>query len=96
MCKIEPVPFQGWWKARAFATLKGPQWMRDLLGHSQPILLALQEKIDQLTVQLQNAATAEPPPRGLGKITSISSWARVEPISRRTVALFVSAVALMV
>ena len=86
---IEPV--QQWWKARAFATLKVPQWMRDLLGHSQPILLALQEKIDQLTVQLQNAATQEPP-RGLGKMTSviidreIGNWRRFN--NRRQIASY--------
>src|SRR6202035_2180129 len=86
---IEPV--QQWWKARAFATLKVAQWMRDLLGHSQPILLALQEKIDQLTVQLQNAATQEPP-RGLGKMTSviidreIGNWRRFN--NRRQIASY--------
>jgi transposase len=65
---VEPV--QQWWKVRAFAALNVPQWMRQLLGNTQPILLALQEKIDQLTLQLQNAATEEPP-RGLGKMTSV-------------------------
>src|SRR5262249_223842 len=53
---IEPV--QQWWKRRAFATLAVPHWIRVLLQNSQPILLLLQEKIDQLTLQLQNAATA--------------------------------------
>jgi transposase len=86
---MEPV--QQWWKTRAFATLNVPQWMRDLLGHSQPILLALQEKIDQLTVQLQNAATQEPP-RGLGKMTSviidreIGNWHRFS--NRRQIASY--------
>ena len=65
---VEPV--QQWWKVRAFAALNVPQWMRQLLGNTQSILLALQEKIDQLTLQLQNAATEEPP-RGLGKMTSV-------------------------
>jgi transposase len=65
---MEPV--QGWWKRRAFAALSVPCWMRVLLQNSQPILLALQSQIDQLTLQLQNAANAEPP-RGLGKMTSV-------------------------
>jgi transposase len=65
---IEPV--QQWWKRRAFAALRVPQWIKELLGNSQPVVLALQEKIDQLTLQLQNAATQEPP-RGLGKMTSV-------------------------
>jgi transposase len=44
--------------------------MRELLGNSQPILLALQEKIAALTVQLQR--TADPrQPRGLGLMTSV-------------------------
>jgi transposase len=86
---IEPV--QQWWKARAFATLGVPQWMRELLGNSQPILLALQQKIDQLTMQLQNAATEEPP-RGLGKMTSviiereIGTWHRFN--NRRQIASY--------
>ena len=65
---MEPV--QGWWKKRAFATLPAPEWIKELLGNSQPVVLLLQEKIDQLTRQLQNAANAEPP-RGLGKMTSV-------------------------
>jgi len=65
---MEPV--QGWWKKRAFATLAAPEWIKELLGNSQPVVLLLQEKIDQLTRQLQNAANAEPP-RGLGKMTSV-------------------------
>jgi len=65
---MEPV--QGWWKKRAFATLAAPEWIKELLGNSQPVVLLLQEKIDQLTRQLKNAANAEPP-RGLGKMTSV-------------------------
>src|SRR4029077_856091 len=65
---IEPV--QQWWKRRAFAALRVPQWIKEFLGNSQPVVLALQEKIDQLTLQLQNAATQEPP-RGVGKMTSV-------------------------
>jgi transposase len=65
---IEPV--QNWWKLRTFAALPVPGWMKELLGNSQPILLALQEKIRALTVQLQ--AAAEPnQPRGLGALTSV-------------------------
>ena len=33
--------------------------MKELLGHSQPILLALEEKIRALTVQLQGAAALQ-------------------------------------
>src|SRR5437773_4713808 len=65
---LEPV--QNWWKARTFAALDVPQWMRELLLNSQPILLGLQEKIALLTVQLQSAA-APNQPRGLGKMTSV-------------------------
>ena len=49
---LEPV--QNWWKPRPFAALPVPQWMRELLLNSQPILLALQEKIAP-----PNAATAK-------------------------------------
>ena len=48
-----------WWKPRTFAALQVPQWMKELLGNSQPILLALQEKIRAVTVQLQGAARAQ-------------------------------------
>src|ERR1700736_1742298 len=65
---VEPV--QQWWKGRAFATLQVPEWMKELLSHSQPILAALQEKIRALTVQLQAAARANQP-RGLGAMTSV-------------------------
>jgi transposase len=33
---IEPV--QQWWKRRAFAALSVPQWIKQLLGNSQPIV----------------------------------------------------------
>src|SRR5213083_3442713 len=62
---MEPV--QGWWKPRTFAALPVPQWVRELLANSQPILLALQEKIAVLTLQLQSAAASNQP-RGLGKM----------------------------
>src|SRR2546427_3530951 len=60
---IEPV--NKWWKKRTFAALGVPAWMKELLGNSQPILLALEEKIHALSVQLQGAAIAKQP-RGLG------------------------------
>jgi transposase len=86
---IEPV--QRWWKARAFAALSVPDWIRVLLQNTQPIVLSLQKQIDQLTLQLQNAATAEPP-RGLGKMTSviidreIGNWHRFN--NRRQIASY--------
>jgi transposase len=84
-------PVQNWWKPRAFAALDVPQWMRELLQNSQPILLALQEKIAVLTVQLQSAA-APRQPRGLGKMTSvlidreIGDWRRFN--NRRQIASY--------
>ena len=86
---VEPV--QNWWKPRTFAALAVPQWMRELLLNSQPILLALQEKIALLTLQLQNAA-APNQPRGLGKMTSviidreIGDWRRFN--NRRQIASY--------
>src|SRR5213593_1758160 len=86
---LEPV--QNWWKQRTFAALDVPQWMRELLGNSQPILLALQEKIAALTLQLQSAA-APRQPRGLGKMTSvvidreIGDWRRFS--NRRQIASY--------
>ena len=65
---IEPVP--RWWKRRTFAALCVPEWMKQLLGNSQPILLALEEKIRALTVQLQAAASPNQS-RGLGAMTSV-------------------------
>src|SRR5881409_360140 len=56
---LEPV--QNWWKPRTFAVLPAPQWMKELLQNSQPILFALQEKIAALTLQLQNAAAPKQP-----------------------------------
>ena len=85
------APVQQWWKKRAFAQLDVPHWIKELLANSQPILLALQEKIDQLTLHLQNAAIAEPP-RGLGKMTSviidreIGDWRRFN--NRRQIASY--------
>jgi len=65
---LEPV--QQWWKERAFSKLPVPEWMKELLGNTQPILMALEQKIAALTLQLQSAATAEQP-RGLGRMTSV-------------------------
>src|SRR2546421_4410929 len=76
---IEPV--KKWWKARTFALLGVPAWMKELLSNMQPILLALQEKIRALTAQLQAAAISKQP-RGLGLLSSvvidreIGSWTR--------------------
>jgi transposase len=60
---MEPV--RNWWKRSNFAALEVPAWMKELLGNSQPILLALQERITALTIQLQAAASAKQP-RGPG------------------------------
>src|SRR5205823_9055913 len=82
---------QNWWKPRTFAALPVPQWMRELLLNSQPILLALQEKIAALTLQLQSAA-APNQARGLGKMTSavidreIGDWRRFN--NRRQIASY--------
>jgi transposase len=83
---IEPV--QRWWKPRAFAALAVPEWMKELLTNSQPILLGVEEKIRALTVQLQAAASPSQP-RGLGLMTSvvidreIGNWHRF--VNRRQV-----------
>ena len=63
-------PLSNWWKARTFAQLQVPEWMKELLSNSQPILLALEEKIRALTVQLQGAAISKQP-RGLGLLSSV-------------------------
>jgi transposase len=65
---IEPV--KSWWKRRSFAALSVPEWMKALLSNTQPILLALEEKIRALTVQLE-AAASPCQPRGLGLMTSV-------------------------
>jgi transposase len=86
---IEPV--QQWWKDRAFAKLEVPKWMKELLANSQPILVALQEKIRVLTLQLQ-AAAGPNQARGLGLMTSvvidreIGNWHRFN--NRRQVASY--------
>jgi transposase len=65
---MEPV--RNWWKQCNFAALAVPEWMKQLLLNTQPILLAMQEKIAALTLQLQGASEATQP-RGLGKMTSV-------------------------
>src|SRR5882724_2312709 len=86
---LEPV--KSWWKGRTFAALQVPEWMKELLGNSQSLLLALQEKIGALTLQLQAAALAQQP-RGLGKMTSviidreIGDWKRFN--NRRQIASY--------
>src|SRR4029077_263461 len=86
---LEPV--QQWWKQRAFCKLPVPEWMKLLLGNTQPILIGLQEKIAALSLQLQNAAAADQP-RGLGKMTSviidreIGDWRRFN--NRRQIASY--------
>src|SRR5207247_7376221 len=82
---------QNVWKPRTCAALPVPQWMRELLLKSQPILLALQEKIAALTMQLQSAAASNQP-RGLGLMTSvvidreIGDWTRFN--NRRQIASY--------
>jgi transposase len=66
--RIEPL--QSWWKPRTFAQLKVPEWMKELLTNSHPILIALEQKIRALTMQLQTAAAPQQP-RGLGAMTSV-------------------------
>ena len=82
---------KSWWKPRTFAALDVPQWIRELLQNSQSILLALQQKIGALTIQLQSAA-APNQPRGLGLMTSviidreIGDWRRFS--NRRQIASY--------
>jgi len=84
-------PVKSWWKPRTFAALDVPQWIRELLQNSQSILLALQQKIGALTIQLQSAA-APNQPRGLGLMTSviidreIGDWRRFS--NRRQIASY--------
>ena len=86
---IEPV--KNWWKQGNFVALQVPTWMKGLLGNSQPILLALQDKISTLTLQLQ-AAAAPKQPRGLGQMSSviidreIGDWQRFS--NRRQIASY--------
>jgi hypothetical protein len=50
-------PLKNWLKQGSFASLPMPAWMKELLGNSQPILVALQENINALTLQLQAIVT---------------------------------------
>ena len=76
---------------RTFALLQVPPWMKELLANTQPILIALQQKIAALTLQLQ-AAAAPAQPRGLGAMSSviidreIGDWIRFS--NRRQVASY--------
>jgi transposase len=65
---MEPV--SNWWKERTFAALSVPKWMKELLKNMQPILIALQERIQALTIQLQKAAASKQP-RGFGSLSSV-------------------------
>lgn len=65
---IEPV--KHWWKARTFGRLQVPAWLKQLLANSQPILLALQEKISALTRELESAAITRQP-SGFGRLSSV-------------------------
>jgi transposase len=63
-------PVNKWWKRRTFALLAVPAGTKELLSNTQPLLLALEEKIRALTLQLQ-AAAAPGQPRGVGALTSV-------------------------
>jgi transposase len=63
-------PVNKWWGRRTFAALQLPGWLKELLSHTQPILLALEAQIRTLTLQLQ-AAAAPGQPRGFGALTSV-------------------------
>ena len=65
---LEPV--QRWWKGRTFAQLTVPHWLKELLSNSQPLLLALEQKIRELTRQIESAATGAQP-RGFGRLSSV-------------------------
>jgi len=65
---IEPV--NQWWKRRAFATLVVPAWMKDLLSHTQPLLLQLEAQIRAPDRATPSAAVPDQP-RGLGALTSV-------------------------
>ena len=65
---VEPI--SKWWKARTFARLEVPGWLRALLAHTQPLLLALEAQIRALALQLEKSA-APGQPRGLGALSSV-------------------------
>ena len=63
-------PISKWWRARTFSKLEVPSWLKELLGHTQPILLSLEAQIRALAVQLEQSA-APGQPRGLGALSSV-------------------------
>ncbi len=65
---VEPI--SKWWKARTFARLEVPAWLKTLLANTQPLLLALEAQIRALTLQLE-ASAAPGQPRGLGALSSV-------------------------
>ena len=65
---VEPI--SKWWKARTFARLEVPAWLKTLLANTQPLLLALEAQILALTLQLE-ASAAPGQPRGLGALSSV-------------------------
>lgn len=80
-----------WWKERTFESLALPEWLRTLLSHTQPLLLAIDSQLRALTLELEAAAPPELP-RGLGRLTSvviereIGDWHRFK--NRRQVASY--------
>lgn len=63
-------PISKWWKARTFSKLEVPAWLKELLSHTQPILLSLEAQIRALAAQLEQSA-APGQPRGLGALSSV-------------------------
>jgi len=63
-------PISKWWKARTFARLEVPAWLRTLLSNTQPLLLVLEAQIRALALQLEKSA-APGQPRGLGALSSV-------------------------
>ena len=59
-----------WWQSRTYAKLEVPSWLRELLDHTQPILLQLHRRIGELSQELEAAADPAQP-RGLGALTSV-------------------------
>ena len=59
-----------WWKARTFTKLAVPAWLKELLGHTQPILLSLEAQIRALAAQLE-ASALPGQPKGLGALSSV-------------------------
>ncbi|MDQ6740522.1 MAG: IS110 family transposase [Actinomycetota bacterium] len=76
---LEPV--NKWWKERTYAGLELPGWLKELLSHTQPILLALERQIRTLTLQLEQSADPAQP-RGLGALSSVMIDREVGSLSR--------------